>query len=418
MAEGLTWWIIQFGLNFLDFVMIYFISHALMKKYMMVKAQHVALCLFYTIAMAPVFYFFDGYIYRIVATILALFILKAIVKRGSFSDLLTIYAVFLIMTGVIPAPMGAIIWVIIESGEFNQSFIFLIAQSLTTIAIIFVCKKFKWHSLFNRIQSDTVLKLIFYMLSLILLMATFILNFEYQFSYFLFFVIAVVLIGLALFPVMVKLYQDRVKVISTHDSINSLLSTALSMMGETDPEAIKDAFKQHANDLGVDLNQLDMSNTYDELDYMDTMTEKVNTFIDMKMKGQSKKIEVFSDVTYHKDYQDVDFQLAVKWLGILLDNAIDATDTHPIYLYFATTVRRLSIRVANEYIGNEGQDIQVIFEKGYSTKGEGRGIGLHNLYETVTKLGGEIEVDEYYTEAYHCHYLQISIQLKKEDAMD
>ena len=54
----------------------------------------------------------------------------------------------------------------------------------------------------------------------------------------------------------------------------------------------------------------------------------------------------------------------------------------------------------------------MIFNRGYSTKASGNGIGLHNLYTKVTELGGTVKVDTFYTEEHNCHYLHITILFK------
>jgi sensor histidine kinase regulating citrate/malate metabolism len=141
------------------------------------------------------------------------------------------------------------------------------------------------------------------------------------------------------------------------------------------------------------------------------MTKQVEDFIRIKATSEDKKVKIISNVTYRSDYKTVDYKSVLKWLGTLLDNALEASNEHPIYIHVGVTSNRLALRIANEYIGDIGQDLQVIFEKGYTTKGEnkGRGIGLHNLHQEVTKKEGEITLDVYYTEDHNCNYLQVSI---------
>ena len=417
MNDRLIWWGVQFSLNFLDFVMLYVIAHALMKKYIKITRQQVVFGVIYTFAVAPVFYFFDGYIARFLSHLVLMIMIKLMIKRSEISDLLLIYIFSFLMFGIIQTPIVSIVWLLNQAFELGYSITLVIAQILTAIAVVPVCRKFNWNKHFYAIHANIVLKLILFIFASVFLTILSILNFEYQIMHFLSFLLLILLVGLVLFPVMMKIHQYRIKSISTHDAINSLLSTAVSMIGETDPEVMRNLFKKHASDLGVDLNQLDTAKAEADQVHMDTMREKANTFIEMKVKKHDKAVEISSDVLYHKDYIDVDFQLAIKWLGVLLDNAIEATDTQPIYIDFIATTRRLSIRVANEYLGDNGQDIHMIFEKGYSTKGEGRGVGLHQLHQAVTELGGKVEVDEYYTQAHNCHYVQLSIWFEKEDVL-
>ena len=101
----------------------------------------------------------------------------------------------------------------------------------------------------------------------------------------------------------------------------------------------------------------------------------------------------------------------VEWLGTLLDNAIEATSTIPIYIFVDVGYDYIDIRMSNEYFGNDGQDIRAILENGYSSKGDGRGIGLHDLNQQVVELGSTIELEEYSNEAHNCHYLKISMYI-------
>jgi hypothetical protein len=268
------------------------------------------------------------------------------------------------------------------------------------------------------------LKLISFFLALIILIVAFILNFEYQFSYLFFFTLTIAFIGMALFQAIAQFRikalkksneKLKVKAISTHDSINSMLSLGIMISDLDDPEEIKKKVKAHTKKFGMDLSQLDFTEQKDILDYRQKMEKKIETFINTKTVKWQNEIDI--EISYYKDCEKLDNpQLILEWLGTLLDNAIEAAISHPIFIYISSTKHTFRLRMANEYLSEKEQDIKQIFEKGYSTKSEGCGIGLHNLYEEVNGLGGEIEVDEYYNEIYSCHYLQLSIEFKREVA--
>ena len=411
MDINYLWWGVQFSINFLDFFMIYVMAHAFLKQPIRVKLPHIILGVVYTIALAPVLHFWGGYLFRLLSVILMLFTIRVVTKRRNFSDLIVMLVLFTIILMIIQTPVAAIVWFIHEIIGFNEPFAFLSGQIISTILISVVSRKFKLNQWLNALTRNIVLKLMIIVLTFIILIIGVSLNFEYQLLHLVFFAIVILLTGLALFPILMQLYHNTIGMISVHDLKNSLLSIGIAIQNETDAEIIKQYFRAHSKAFGMDLSQLDNQKLYNKLDHKEKMTKQIEDFIRIKTESTDKDIEIISNITYSNDYRTVDYQSVLQWFGTLLDNALEATDKHPIYIHLGVTANRLILRVANEYVGHKGKDIQVIFEKGYTTKGEdkGRGIGLHNLYQEVSVKGGEILLDEYYTESHNCHYLQISI---------
>jgi len=409
MSESWIWWVAQFGLNILDFVMMYIISHTLMKKYIIVKRQHIILCLIYTFIAGFFFYLLHGFIVRIVNQLILMVMIKFMIKRSELSDLLIIYMLSFIIIGIVQLPIASVIWAVNQSFDFEQSIIFIIIQIFTITVVVPVCKKFKWHQLFYAIHSNIVLKLVFFVCAFLILVIASILNFEYSVSYLFFSTLGILLAGLVLFPIIVQLYRNTIDIISVHDLKNDLLSTAVAMRSVHDPEEIKRMYYELTNELGIDVSTLDTVKTEDAFVHMEAMNKNIKEFIRMKLESHNKKIDIISDITYYESHEILDFKTILKWFGTLLDNAIDASDQYPIYISLYSMDDDFTLKIANEYMGEE-EDVKVIFERGYSTKGQGRGIGLYNLYKAVLEQGGKIKTDEYYTEAHNCHYLQIEIQ--------
>lgn len=74
-------------------------------------------------------------------------------------------------------------------------------------------------------------------------------------------------------------------------------------------------------------------------------------------------------------------------MGIILENALEETlknDNRKIEIYVEFMNEKLNISVANTF-NNQGLKINEIYEKGYSTKGENRGLGLFILKSLVDK---------------------------------
>ena len=86
----------------------------------------------------------------------------------------------------------------------------------------------------------------------------------------------------------------------------------------------------------------------------------------------------------------------VTVLGNLLDNAFEAvkdmTDKRTdLSIQYAAGV--VTLAVADQGPGIDPATRERLFEKGYSTKGEGRGLGLFLVAKALEKLGGRIEVE-------------------------
>ena len=90
----------------------------------------------------------------------------------------------------------------------------------------------------------------------------------------------------------------------------------------------------------------------------------------------------------------------VTIIGNLLDNAFDAMNNNADYrapkeLMFGIYSRpgAVLITVDDTGCGIDKQDMDRIFENGYSTKGDGRGTGLYQVKSIVERLGGAVNVE-------------------------
>ena len=107
----------------------------------------------------------------------------------------------------------------------------------------------------------------------------------------------------------------------------------------------------------------------------------------------------------------------IEMLGILIDNAIEALSIRTvhgkkIYVEIKDTNENLQILVANisQYYGPD--EICQFFQKDYSSKGKGHGIGLHKLKKVVKEKDGDIMVTN--EKIDENNYLQFSIILPKK----
>ena len=93
-------------------------------------------------------------------------------------------------------------------------------------------------------------------------------------------------------------------------------------------------------------------------------------------------------------------EMLITVIGNLLDNAFDAMNESPDYkehreLMFGIYSRPGAVLITVDDTGGgiREHDMEFIFEKGYSTKGEGRGTGLYQVKTMVENFGGKITVE-------------------------
>lgn len=93
-------------------------------------------------------------------------------------------------------------------------------------------------------------------------------------------------------------------------------------------------------------------------------------------------------------------EILITVIGNLLDNAFEAMNETGNYkskkeLMFGiySKPEAVLITVDDTGIGINEKDMEKIFTKGYSTKGEGRGTGLYQVKELIESYGGEIIVE-------------------------
>ena len=403
------WWGVQFTITFLDFVVVFVIVHALLNQRIAFSFKYLGMAVIYTVIVAPTAYFGDYYLIQI-ASLLGVLLLTRYIFRQKLSDSMLMFGLIVVIVIIIQTPSAGVAWSLYSYFEFDRPYAFLLGQLLSTTAVIFTCKKIKLNQWLYALQVNVALRLILSKLMILTLCIAFVINANPSLTFFLLFTFVIVLFGIALFPVIVQIYHHAIGIISLHDLINGMRGTGSAMKLTNNPDEKDEIFAKFSKKFGVDLSYLDVK--IEALTPMEAMNKQVELFIQAKQNAYKEKVKIVSELYYYNLYAAVDFQSAMQWLGTLLDNAFEATRSKPIYVYVISTKKNFKIEVDNEYIGEKG-NIQIIFEKGYSQKGAGRGIGLHNLYTSVTELGGVVSVEDFYAEKHNCNYIKISIKFEK-----
>lgn len=103
-------------------------------------------------------------------------------------------------------------------------------------------------------------------------------------------------------------------------------------------------------------------------------------FSEARDKGLEMHLE-FPEPIQPKGIELVDL---ISIISILIDNAIDESTSEVSVAFFEK--ENSQVLIVENSIEEESKDLKSIFDFGYSTKGEDRGIGLYNLSRTVDRL--------------------------------
>jgi len=399
-----------------DYWLYSLISYRLIRKTPRFKARHIILGILFATTLTLTgfslsFFLSDAllwdFVFR-VSILIGIFIAFKILHGRCLLDTLFLTVVTTAITTIVLLPLT-----FLTALDINQTLIFLVQQSGAILIIILVYKTFKLYELYNMIQRkllpNILVKQIFLIFCSILLIYSIIPNHEHNLVYHFLFLSALVIFAVILVPTTMNLYQKSMKeMISIHDLYNSLLSTGIAIENINDLTAVKIKFREHCKRFGIDLSSIDPLNN----DIKD-LNQQIDQFIRLKKEHRGARIEIITDIGYFNDHQRVELQQLLQWLGTLLDNAFDAATKYPVHIRKVVTRTRISLSVANEYLGEREHNFDLMFEKGYSTKGEGRGLGLYHLHQTVLELGGHVTCFEEYQEEYECYFLTVLIEFNQ-----
>ena len=146
--------------------------------------------------------------------------------------------------------------------------------------------------------------------------------------------------------------------------------------------------------------------------YIDTLSKKNRTikilnyveqpvlagFLYKKVEEiMEKGINITIDLSVPANELCIDVIDCIEIIGILLDNAVEALqnneEINDIILQLLVLNERINISVKNTSRFYDNDEISEFFIKDYSTKGEGRGLGLSKIKDLQRKYGFDIFVE-------------------------
>lgn len=132
---------------------------------------------------------------------------------------------------------------------------------------------------------------------------------------------------------------------------------------------------------------------------------------------QEQGIEVTYTFHISEFTSKIPVYLVVELIGNLLKNAVEAVKTQQaekqIHLSCTENENEFCLGVRNRSEKIPLDEMGRFFEKGYSSKGSGRGLGLYNVKEICEKYGVDIVCDN--TEVDDKNWFLIELHIKKSD---
>lgn len=168
-----------------------------------------------------------------------------------------------------------------------------------------------------------------------------------------------------------------------HDYIN-ILSTMADYIKNKDIDGLEKHFNENIFPLS---NEMKVRDSKFNL-LKNIKIPEIKGIISAKLiRAQELNVDVDIDIMEPIEEINMDIIDISRCLGILIDNAIEAAEkTDKPYVMVAIVNREKSIIIGVTNSCNKDMpSINKMFQKGFSTKGENRGIGLSNLNEILNK---------------------------------
>lgn len=167
-----------------------------------------------------------------------------------------------------------------------------------------------------------------------------------------------------------------------HDYKNILLSLS-QYIEEKDYDELEKYFRQHILPTESYIEKNDFLYKLKNIKILPLKSVIMSKLI----KAQNNGINIFIDIVEEVDRIPMDYIDCMRVFGILLDNAVEEAEaSENKVVNFGIIKKSNSIVFVVENSCKENiEHLYKLTEKGFSTKGENRGIGLHNLKEIINK---------------------------------
>lgn len=176
---------------------------------------------------------------------------------------------------------------------------------------------------------------------------------------------------------------------NTHEQMNKLhVILGLLQIGDTDKAInyISDVTKDHEKNYSLIMNKI-QNRTLAAL-----LIGKINRAKELEIDF---KVQSTSFIKNHDDFLSTNDLVTIT--GNLIENAFDALkyidSIREVNFYIHSDDNCLTIIADDTGCGITKENMNKIFSRGFSTKGDNRGIGLYLIYNIVQKCNGTIDIE-------------------------
>jgi len=393
------WLFVNWGINFLEFWIFYFVICALLGFRSVEAVKELsfkigAFALGYAIFMGMVSLLWEDFRYQAVAVVvmigLVYFLSKQLKVKLNRTDIILLYFLLYLIPHIIVIPS------LLLFSSLNLSIVVVSFSTYSaTLATLFLLFAFiDLTLLYKLVTTKFIVKLIIFILFAMFVVSFAILNFNAGniVEYIWLFIVLVTIAVNGLYY-MFKFAHEYMNVMpNTYHDVRKILALLNSKMNDiTELEELKQAHQTAIELLNIEPVpkeevSVETKNSFEAL-MLDTIA-----FI---QKENHSMTEIIHDIEYESAHSVVDDMKIAYLLGILLENAIQTMTRKPIYVEIFSTSRFVGIKVSNEAKHHEKDRLEAILSQGIPTNGKiGRGFGLAKLKQAVKKYKGKVSVSQ------------------------
>ena len=386
-------------LNSVDILMIFLLTHAIIKQIPIFTWDRVLFGIGYGASLGIAAYFLDSYTYRIITTIGA-FIVIYLVAKSSFSSAFLIYALtwffgliqFIVILGI-------------QQVSLEQPIFFLLVQAISLVIVLIACRFRFLNIAFRFIEEHIELKLAVFVVGIVLIGALFYFNFQERTPYLVYFISLMVTFIVASYIMSAKIIHLRYKMpLKKHSDYHLNLGRMIQAYEEEDHKEI-DRLKELSPDdvFALHVQHFQFGKT----------KENIIQFIKNKRALYNPNLEVRYEIFYSSEHKMMKTENVIKMLSILLDNAFETGTTNPIIVELSVTKSYIQLTVGNEFTSPDSEELSRIFTvDGYTTKKVNeRGYGLTNLHNDLVHVGGKLMTNYQHDRMSNTPYLNITVKI-------
>jgi len=410
MIDNMLEWLIFVGINAIDVSILWYVINNFVTpapKFLpgstsvrmpKLTLKIVGLFLFYGIATATFWHFFQEAIwYRITALIVVPFLIRCMTKE-TLRNSLALYGMFFVFVVSIQFPLTQGL----QLFDLNKDLAVLIMQILTLGSVVLVCKNASFHRVFVFVKSKFNLKSLIFLILFIPL--TWMLYDELYDTriHFLFLTLVTIVATLGAYKGITYVMNLQAK----FDDMSHTLY-GINYLSKTCADATE--IRKHLDETleKIHFGYLDDNFVVGE------DQENLITFIHNHMTRRKAKNELIIDVNHYYTNRKVPIPIMLNMLGILLDHAIQKKSKKPIFITMNVVGSALEITMKKPSENLSPIEIDRMFTEGYATKKDnGIDYGLVNLAKMVKNYEGDIITSCSYEKEYKSYYLELILEIK------